>query len=78
MIIELVSQTSPGSAHIAEDVTSLEARISPRQEDLFADTKSNGILQSVSVNRASSNISTIEYVSTVIRLVMAVSTVIRQ
>lgn len=59
MIFELVGKVSPGTKY--ETSASLEPRVSPRNVARFASQKTSGVLEAVSVTRACSNISIIEY-----------------
>ena len=61
MVIELVSQTSPGASYLEANDLTLESRIAPRQETRFADVKADGILEAVAVTRAAYNMSKVEY-----------------
>ena len=75
MIVELVGKGSPAIANHA-DLVEMEARMSPRQVTRFASaTGVAGILEAVSVNRAVSNMTSIEDFYTTIVKLEAVHTV---
>ena len=75
MIVELVGKESPAVANHAE-LVDLEARMSPRQIARFASaTGAAGVLEAVSVNRAVSNMTSIEFFYEQIVKLSAVHTV---